>query len=263
MFAPEVEATVKSSSTIFFFVREFSTQDQYIIVVFNSRYRLIQYKALHRLHYSKTKLNRIFPSVSPVCDKCHIAEGSLAHLSWFCPKLHNFCSAIFEQLSKAYSSVIQPNHDLAILGCSAETSDLLHDTQVALHLGMVVDKKLILLAWKSSTPPTFAHWLSEMLSVIRMERLRLHKPNKQNRFGRIWGSFLASVRCDACLNFSHGTCFILITATMFFLQVYLCESTTVWQPPFFFLSFPLFYFMFDCHSVVACLVQFCKVKNCK
>ena len=157
----------------------------------NSRHRLIQYKVLHRLHYSKTKLNRIFPSVSPVCDKCNIAEGSLAHLFWFCPKLHNFWSDIFEHLSKAYSRAIQPNHELAILGCSTETSDLLHDTQLALHLGMVVAKKLILLAWKSTTPPTFAHWLSEMLSVIQMERLRLHKPNQQNRFERIWGPFLA------------------------------------------------------------------------
>ncbi len=150
----------------------------------NSRYRLIQYKVLHRLHYSKTKLNHIFSSVSPVCYKCHIAEGSLAHLFWFCPKLHNFWSAIFEQLSKAYSRIIQPNHDLAILGCSAETSDLMHDTQVALNLRMV-------LTWKSTTLPTFAHWLSKMLAVIQMERLRLHKLNEQNRFERTWGPFLA------------------------------------------------------------------------
>lgn len=157
----------------------------------NSRHRLIQFKVLHRLHYSKTKLNRIFPSVSSVCDKFQIAEGSLAHLFWFCPKLHNFWSAIFERMSKAYSRDIRPNHDLAILGCSTVTSDLPRDTQVALHLGMVVAKKLVLLTWKSTTPPTFTHWLSEMLSVIQMERLRLHKPNEQNRFERIWGPFLA------------------------------------------------------------------------
>lgn len=69
----------------------------------NSRYRLIQYKVLY--HYSKTKLNRIFPSVSSVCDKCQIAEGSLAHLFWSCPKLQNFWSAIFiYQRSIPYTS---------------------------------------------------------------------------------------------------------------------------------------------------------------
>lgn len=94
--------------------------------------------------------------------------------------MHNFWSAKFEQLSKAYSGVIQPNHDLAILGCSAESSDLLHSTQVALHLEMVVAKKRILPTWKSTTPPTFAHWLNEMLSIIQMKSLL--KPNKQDRF---------------------------------------------------------------------------------
>ena len=35
----------------------------------NSRYHLIQFKVIHRLHYSKTKLYRIFESVSPTCDR--------------------------------------------------------------------------------------------------------------------------------------------------------------------------------------------------
>lgn len=91
-------------------------------------------------------------------------------------------------LQKQTNRVIQPNHDLAILGCFA---DLLHETQVALHLGMVVAEKLILLTWKSTTPPTFSHWLSEMLSFFQMERLCPHKPNEQSRLERIWGSFLA------------------------------------------------------------------------
>lgn len=105
--------------------------------------------------------------------------------------LYNFWTAIFEWLSKTYSRDIQPSHDLAIFGCSVETFELPYDMQIALHLGMVVAKKLILLTWKSTTPPCFAHWLKEMLSIIQMERLRLHKPNAQNRFERISGPFLA------------------------------------------------------------------------
>ena len=164
----------------------------------NSRYRLIQYKVLHRLHYSKTKLSRIFPSVSSQCDKCCTAEGSLAHLFWFCPKLYNFWSNIFQWLSTAYSGDIQPNCDLAILGCSAETLKLPYDTQTALHLGMVVAKKLILLTWKSTSPPCFTHWLNEMFSVIQMEKLRHHKGNTQKRFERTWGPALA--QCNISLT---------------------------------------------------------------
>lgn len=124
--------------------------------------------------------------------KCFSAEGSLAHLFWFCPTLHNFWTAIFEWLSKAYSRDIQPNHDLAIFGCSTRTFELLCDIQTVLHLSMVVAKKLILLTWKSTNSPGFTHWLREMLSVIQMERPRLDKTDTQNRlFLRIWGPFLA------------------------------------------------------------------------
>lgn len=50
---------------------------------------------------------------------------------------------------------------------------------------MVVTKKLILLPWKSSTPPCFAQRLKETLSIIQMEKLCLH------RCEGAWGPFLA------------------------------------------------------------------------
>ena len=40
--------------------------------------------------------------------------------------------------------------------------------QIALHRRIVVAKKLMLLTWKSSTPPCFTHWLKEMVTVIQM-----------------------------------------------------------------------------------------------
>lgn len=61
----------------------------------NARYKLIQFKVIHRLHFSKLKLNRIYNSVSPLCDRCNIGEGSLAHLFWHCPVLNAFWSQIF------------------------------------------------------------------------------------------------------------------------------------------------------------------------
>lgn len=46
----------------------------------NVRYRLIYFKVIHRLHFSKLKLHKIYSSVSPLCDRCRGAEGSLFHL---------------------------------------------------------------------------------------------------------------------------------------------------------------------------------------
>lgn len=41
----------------------------------NSRHQLIQFKVIHRLHNSCTKLHSFYPTVSPICSKCTFAEG--------------------------------------------------------------------------------------------------------------------------------------------------------------------------------------------
>lgn len=60
----------------------------------NARLQLIQFKVVHRLHYSKTKLNKIFPNVSPKCDKCKLVDGTLGHLFWSCSTLTAFWTSI-------------------------------------------------------------------------------------------------------------------------------------------------------------------------
>ncbi len=69
----------------------------------NARHQLIQYKVLHRLHYSRVKLNTFYSTISPLCNKCESAEGSLGHLFWACPKLCEFWSEVFKFLSDAYA----------------------------------------------------------------------------------------------------------------------------------------------------------------
>lgn len=48
-----------------------------------------------QLHFSKTRLTRIFPSVSAICDKCKSGEKTLTHLLWFCPEVEKLRVEIF------------------------------------------------------------------------------------------------------------------------------------------------------------------------
>ena len=157
----------------------------------NSRFRLIQFKVIHRLHYSKTKLHKIFDSVSPMCDRCGGAEGSLSHLFWYCPVLDNFWSDIFNWFSKQYRVSIQPDCNLAIFGSSEGTTTLPSHCKQVLKTGMVAAKKLILLNWKSPSSPCFKRWLNEMVCVSRMEQIRLSRGDAPNYCEKVWKPFLA------------------------------------------------------------------------
>lgn len=71
----------------------------------NARHNLVQFKVIHRLHYSKVKLHKIFPDTSPLCERCKQDEGTLTHLFWTCPKLHVYWALIFDYLSRAFDWV--------------------------------------------------------------------------------------------------------------------------------------------------------------
>ena len=45
----------------------------------NARHCLIQFKVIHRIHYSKVRLHSIYPDVSPICEKCELVDADLLH----------------------------------------------------------------------------------------------------------------------------------------------------------------------------------------
>lgn len=50
-----------------------------------ARLSIIQFKILHRIHYSKAKLARIYPNVEANCDRCRHTPANLSHMFWLCP----------------------------------------------------------------------------------------------------------------------------------------------------------------------------------
>lgn len=155
-----------------------------------ARHRLIQFNVVHRLYYSKVRLNKIYNTISPLCDICKVTEGSLSHLLWFCSNLFDFWSSIFDFFSKVFQKVVKPDPILTILGTSEVLNTFSSSQQQSLLLGMVLDNKIILLNCKSSDAPFFKTWMSELLHVIRLEGKRLLEPKLHSRFQTLWQPFL-------------------------------------------------------------------------
>lgn len=71
----------------------------------NARHCLIQFKILHCL-YSKDKLYRIYPEISPTCDRCLSADDTLLHSFALCPKVKPYWINIFKLISKILIIII-------------------------------------------------------------------------------------------------------------------------------------------------------------
>lgn len=57
---------------------------------------LLQFKVLHRLHLSASKLAKLYPGLDPTCIRWRRDPASLSHMFWLCPKLTLFWTGIYD-----------------------------------------------------------------------------------------------------------------------------------------------------------------------
>ncbi len=94
------------------------------------RHGLLQFKVLHRLHLSASKLAKLYPGPDPTCIRCRRDLASLSHMFWLCPKLSSFWTGIFDTLSYMCNKIISPNPLTALFGViPQETPITRHQTE--------------------------------------------------------------------------------------------------------------------------------------
>ncbi|KAF3861197.1 hypothetical protein F7725_001452 [Dissostichus mawsoni] len=82
---------------------------------------------------------------------------------WSCPSLSSFWASVFRSLSAISGRILSPNPQTAIFG-TVDTGlgfSSLHKNAVAyasLHA-----RRLILLNWKGKNPPSYIHWIREVM----------------------------------------------------------------------------------------------------
>lgn len=156
----------------------------------NSRHSLLQFKVVHRLHFSKARLHSIYPNTSPLCDKCKQQTGTLTHQFWACPKLSLFWTLIFDYISKAFHKTIVPDPLLAIFGCVEYNVNISGYIGQAISLCTLLAKRLILQHWKSEASPQFQQWLRDLGSVLHLERLHYSNTGRERAFSKTWQPLL-------------------------------------------------------------------------
>ncbi len=129
----------------------------------NSRHCLIQFKIIHRLHYTKTKLHRLFPDVSPFCDKCQTDVATPLHSYILCSQFISFWTEVFKTLSGILHSVLELKPLLVIFGISDKIMSLKKSQQQLLSCG---------------------------LKVLHLEKKRFLLVNRLDNFDKIWSPLL-------------------------------------------------------------------------
>lgn len=154
------------------------------------RHGLLQFKIIHRLHLSKSRLAKMFPGTDPTCSRCHQDEATLYHMCWTCPTLAPFWAAIFETFSYICEKEIQPDPAIAIFGVAPSGVSLSVAQADALAFSSLIAQRLTLLRWKSNKPPSHSQWIESVMAYLKLEKLKHSTRGSTKRFLKVWQPFL-------------------------------------------------------------------------
>lgn len=157
------------------------------------RHAVVQFKIVHRLHWSKVRLSRIRPELDPTCDRCKQAPASLLHMFWTCPRLHSFWRSIFNTFSEMLEEPLDPSPLIALFGVAPQTMNLSNYKCNMLAFCTLLARRLILFRWKDPLPPTHSLWVKEVMQYLKLEKIRYSLQGSVLRFYATWQPFLTFV----------------------------------------------------------------------
>lgn len=158
------------------------------------RHGLIQFKIVHRLHYSNDRLSKLYPNVAPDCPRCQYSPVSLGHMFWSCPSLHNFWSPIFHSLSAIPGKTLQADPLTAIFGIVRDELELSRLHRNAIAYALLHARRLILLNWKGKNPPIYIHWIREVMLGLDLEKIRYTVCGLEDKYEKTWSWFITHSR---------------------------------------------------------------------
>lgn len=141
-----------------------------------------------RVHYTPRKLHRMGRAADPLRCRCRQHDGDLIHLLWRCPRLHRYWNEIAGTLNGVFQTKVPTDPLCCILGV---LEDVVPEewTRVAFSRALFQARKLILMGWKSTLPPTSNSWIAHMGQTLIREKYIYQHRGCLGRFERIWSKW--------------------------------------------------------------------------
>lgn len=154
-----------------------------------ARHCIIQCKVVHRVHWSRSRLARIFPGTDSNCAKCNLGPANLTHMFLTCPALSLFWDLVFDSLS-AISSVRLPKSPLtALFGILPAGHSLpSHFVELIAYFTLLA-RRAILMRWKDAHPPTHSQWIKDALYFMKLEKIKYSLRGSDDKFLKVWLPF--------------------------------------------------------------------------
>ena len=148
----------------------------------NENLRLIQYKLMTRIYYTRDKLHKFYADSSDQCVKCG-SQDSLIHAFWHCMKVNKGWNEIQDWISTICKTKMQFSVQLCIF---QNPEGVRYPMGWLIMFSSLVYKKLILKYWKDAEAPTLKNWKELMKYYLTIENTLSEDNNKTKQFNEVW-----------------------------------------------------------------------------
>ena len=156
-----------------------------------AKHSLLQLKVLFRVHYTNARLAKMYPNTSDSCNRCKRSPANHTHMFWSCPIIKDFWYQIFDALSIVFGMELSPEPLVALFGIpSSTTPNFSSGKRCVLAFTTLLARRLILFKWKHVLPPSYNSWLKEVLTHIKLEKIRFSLTGSGEAFNKTWQPFM-------------------------------------------------------------------------
>lgn len=159
-----------------------------------ARHSLIWCKFLHRTYYTKAWLAKICNTGFAACDRFQLSPANLILMFWLSPQLQSYWTMAFVILSDTVCVKIDSNPLSALFGVSPSLSPLNAAQKDVLAFTTLLARRVILTKWKAHKPPSYTHWLRDVLHFLKLDKLRMSLRGSSDKFMIVWDPFFQTVQ---------------------------------------------------------------------
>lgn len=156
----------------------------------NTNLQLIQYKTIHRIHITQSKLFKMKLSDTDICSQCTSGStDTYLHATWLCQPVHSLWTTLTNTLSSILDCRVPLSPALCLLGDTSETS-IPSKYKTPVLVSLAIAKKIIFQNWKSKSSCHFSHWTNLITEFILTEETIAHKKNNISAFKKTWNPLI-------------------------------------------------------------------------
>ena len=146
----------------------------------NTNLQLIQYKTIHRTHFTQGRMHKMGLINTDICSQCTLGSTD----DWDCEPVYSLWKAVTEKLSSILSCSIPLSPKLCLLGDQSQVT-IPTKYNNPLLISLTIAKKIIFLNWKFPKNGHIIHWINLIVEYISIERITAGMKNNISAFNNL------------------------------------------------------------------------------